>query len=244
MPLRNYNHLKLRNISDYLSLMTQTILDEDGMVDKYIGDAIMMLFGAPNPMDDHAIRACRTALSMQKVVRENQARWREQGLPEVGIGVGLNTGIAAVGNMGSTFRFDYTAMGDSVNLASRLEGLNKVYGTELIVGPETFDCARNDFCFRELDFVRVKGKQHPVRIYELLSVRDSLVDDALFVDQFKAGLACFRRCEWEDARREFEACLATRDEDGPSRYYLSMIDIMIANPPSPDWEGVSVMEHK
>jgi adenylate cyclase len=231
-------------LNDYLSLMTEIILKEKGMVDKYIGDAIMMLFGAPNALGDQAVRVCRTALAMQRVVKENQIRWQKFGFPKVDIGVGINTGIAAVGNMGSAFRFDYTAMGDSVNVASRLEGLNKVYGTELIVGPETYAATADQFWFRELDFVRVKGKQHPVRIYELLGQVDLPADFEVLVGYFSTGLTCFRQRDWITAQSRFESCLGIRPNDGPSRYYLEMVHYMIANPPPPDWEGISVMEHK
>jgi adenylate cyclase len=231
-------------LNDYLSVMTATILEEEGTVDKYIGDAIMMLYGAPVSVDDHAAKACRTGLAMQKAVVENQTRWREYGLPDVQIGVGLNTGIAAIGNMGSSFRFDYTAMGDPVNLASRLEGLNKVYGTELIVGPETQAATRESFCYRELDFVRVKGKTEPVRIYELLGTSDCAGAMGEFVTRFEGALQHFRDRSWDCARALLEGCLSQRPEDGPSRFLLAGVDKMVQNPPPDDWDGVSTMETK
>ena len=181
---------------------------------------------------------------MQKAVVENQTRWREYGLPDVQIGVGLNTGIAAIGNMGSSFRFDYTAMGDPVNLASRLEGLNKVYGTELIVGPETQAATRESFCYRELDFVRVKGKTEPVRIYELLGTSDHAGAMTGFVTRFEEALQHFRDRSWDHARSLLEDCLSERPDDGPSRYLLAGVDKIVQNPPPDDWDGVSTMETK
>ncbi|MFA6109228.1 MAG: adenylate/guanylate cyclase domain-containing protein [Candidatus Latescibacterota bacterium] len=232
-------------LNDYLSEMTATVLAEEGTVDKYIGDAIMMLFGAPNALPDHAARACRTALAMRRVVSVHQAHWQARHrLDGVRIGVGLNTGTAAVGNMGSAFRFDYTAMGDCVNLASRLEGLTKVYGTDLIVGPETAALIGPEFALRELDLVRVKGKREAVRIFEVHGLSAETVGFHPLDAAFAEGLRCFRARDWEGARRCFDACRQLRPEDGPTLYYLRLIEALAATPPPADWDGVSVMEHK
>lgn len=231
-------------LNDYLSLMTDIILKEQGTVDKYIGDAIMMLFGAPNPLTDQAERACRTALLMCQTVADHQARWLNEGMPGLAIGVGLNTGIAAVGNMGSVQRFDYTAMGDSVNLASRLEGLTKVYGVSIVVGPETEHMAHDSFHFRELDFVRVKGKNQPVRIYELVASKDDANDPNRWIMPFHQGLQYFRKRKWAEAEQAFQTCLNHHPEDAPAQYYLDQISHLQISPPPPDWDGISVMVHK
>lgn len=231
-------------LNDYLSLMTDIILKEQGTVDKYIGDAIMMLFGAPNPLTDQAERACRTALRMCQTVADHQERWQKEGMPGLAIGVGLNTGIAAVGNMGSIQRFDYTAMGDSVNLASRLEGLTKVYGVAIIVGPETEKKARNSFHFRELDFVRVKGKNEPVRIFELVATKNDGPNPTHWITPFHQGLQHFRNREWEEAQHAFHTCLILHPGDGPAHYYLDQISHLQLSPPPPNWDGISVMVHK
>lgn len=231
-------------LNDYLSLMTEIILKEYGTVDKYIGDAIMMLFGAPNTLEDQADRACRTALAMCDTVVNHRDRWLAEGMPGLAIGIGLNTGIAAVGNMGSTQRFDYTAMGDSVNLASRLEGLTKVYGVPIVVGPETESQARENFYFRELDYVRVKGKNEPVRIFELLAQRDTPTPYDTFITHFETGLSLFRARNWAHAQHAFEQCLTQHPGDGPSQYYLAQIDHLILSPPPPNWDGISIMVHK
>ncbi|MGA1196869.1 MAG: CHASE2 domain-containing protein [Candidatus Latescibacterota bacterium] len=231
-------------LNDYLSLTTEVILKEKGTVDKYIGDAIMMLFGAPNPLTDQADRACYTALTMCEIVNHHRNRWLAEGMPNLAIGVGLNTGIAAVGNMGSAQRFDYTAMGDSVNLASRLEGLTKVYGVSIVVGPETEAQARSNFFFRELDYVRVKGKNEPVRIFELLAQRNTNITAETLVSHFEEGLHLFRTRKWSQAQEIFKHCLELRTEDGPSKYYLDQIDHLLLSPPPPNWDGISIMVHK
>src|SRR5262249_53724223 len=143
--------------------------DRRGTLDKYIGDAVMAFWGASIEDKQHALLACQTALAMMARVHELQQEWRAAGKTEVDIGVGVETGVASVGNMGSSLRYGYTALGDSVNLSSRLEGLNKDYGTHVLVNETTYAAARDSgFVFRELDLIRVKGKNEPVMIYELV----------------------------------------------------------------------------
>ena len=156
-------------LNQYLSDMTRIVFSHHGTLDKYIGDAVMAFWGAPFEEQGHAARACTAALEMMKRVRELQKQWEEQGKPSLEIGIGLNTGVASVGNMGSALRYGYTALGDAVNLSSRLEGLNKDYGTHIIANETTYQAAKNDgFVFRELDLMRVKGKLQPVTIYQLM----------------------------------------------------------------------------
>jgi len=153
--------------------MTRIIFQTKGTLDKYIGDAVMAFWGAPFEEGDHAVRACSTALIMMRRVGELRDEWQAAGRPPLDIGIGLNTGTASVGNMGSQLRYGYTAMGDAVNLSSRLEGLNKEYRTHILVGSSTFEAARDaGFLFRELDLIRVKGKLQPVTIYELVALKD------------------------------------------------------------------------
>src|SRR5205823_2045576 len=153
----------------YLSDMTRIVFDRHGTLDKYIGDAVMAFWGAPFEEPGHAVRACESSLDMMKRVGELQKQWEAEGKPRLDIGIGLNTGVASVGNMGSSLRYGYTALGDTVNLSSRLEGLNKDYGTHIIVNESTYNAVKDsDFIFRELDLIRVKGKLQPVTIYELV----------------------------------------------------------------------------
>ncbi|HSR14017.1 MAG TPA: adenylate/guanylate cyclase domain-containing protein, partial [Thermodesulfobacteriota bacterium] len=153
-------------LNEYLSRMTDVIFRYDGLLDKYIGDAIMAFWGAPMDQPDHVEKACDAALGMIAELHRLHKKWTREGLPALNIGVGINTGPMVVGNMGSKRRFNYTVMGDSVNTGSRLEGLNKIYGTNIIVSEMVYERVRADFCARELDLVRVKGKDQPVKIYE------------------------------------------------------------------------------
>src|ERR1700674_4514607 len=156
-------------LNEYLTEMTQIVFRSNGTLDKYIGDAVMAFWGAPFEQPGHASLACHAALEMIARLKEMQKKWSAEGRPKLDIGVGLNTGVASVGNMGSELRYGYTALGDPVNLSSRLEGLNKDYGTHILVNGTTYQAAKDDgFIFRELDLMRVKGKLEPVTIYQLM----------------------------------------------------------------------------
>lgn len=156
----------VKHLNEYLSAMTDIILDTGGTLDKYVGDEVMCFWGAPLEVKDHAYRACKCALLQQAKLAELNASWPAE--KRFGIGIGLNTGIMTVGNMGSQGRMNYTLMGDNVNLGARLEGTNKIYGTMIIVSEYTYALVKDQFIFRELDTIRVKGKNRPVVIYELV----------------------------------------------------------------------------
>jgi adenylate cyclase len=146
-------------------------MDERGTLDKYIGDAIMAIFGAPLDVSNHPEQACKAALSMLENLEKLNLEWIERDWPHISIGIGINTGEAVVGNMGTDIRFEYTAIGDTVNLASRLEGLNKLYGTEIIISKSTLEgLAPSQFFVRELDLVQVMGKEQPISIFELIDL--------------------------------------------------------------------------
>ena len=157
-------------LNDYLSEMTEIVLAYKGTVDKYMGDAIMAFWGAPVPEPDHAYLACLAAVEQLTVLKRLQQKWRDEGKPNIDIGIGLNTGFAVVGNMGSSHRMDYTVMGDTINLGSRLEGTNKVYTTKIIISDNTYEKVKDKIIARQLDVIRVKGKNEPVEIYELLDI--------------------------------------------------------------------------
>jgi adenylate cyclase len=157
-------------LNEYLSEMTELIIDYKGTIDKYMGDAIMAFWGAPIPNDDHAYYACVAALAQAKKLKELQERWSERNIPVLNIGIGINSGPAVVGNMGSSRRMDYTLMGDTVNLGSRLEGITKIYGVQICISEFTYERVKERVYARELDLVRVKGKLEPVRIYELMGL--------------------------------------------------------------------------
>jgi adenylate cyclase len=231
--------------------MTGLVFEHQGTLDKYIGDAVMAFWGAPFEEPGHAVRGCHTALKMMGRVREMQKTWEAEGKPRLDIGIGLNTGVASVGNMGSALRYGYTALGDTVNLSSRLEGLNKDYGTHILVNETTFAAAKDEgFVFRELDLIRVKGKLQPVTIYELIGRAG---ENSVFgtPDEVRARLNLFlqahelyRKRRWEESQQTFQLILDKWPDDGPSRtYWKRCQDYLFDEPPS-GWDGVFTMTHK
>jgi len=162
----------VEHLNIYLQSMTDIILKYYGTLDKYIGDAVMAFWGAPVEMDDHALKACKTSIEMMEALKEMNKKWESENKPVLAIGIGINTGDMIVGNMGSAARMDYTLMGDNVNLGSRLEGTNKFYKTGIIISEFTYQYVKDDVIVRELDLIRVKGKALPVKIYELMGIKD------------------------------------------------------------------------
>ncbi|HEX4869996.1 MAG TPA: adenylate/guanylate cyclase domain-containing protein [Moraxellaceae bacterium] len=221
----------------YLTAMTRLIHKHRGTIDKYMGDAIMAFWGAPVADAEHARRALQTALDMQADLVQLQADFQARGWPALAIGIGLNTGLMNVGNMGSEFRMAYTVMGDAVNLGSRLEGLSKNYGVTIVVSEAT-RAAVPDFAYRCLDQVRVKGKLEPVRIYEPVGPADAL--DAATRDdlaRWDAVLDAYAGQRWDEAERLLAALRAGRDRKLYA-LYAERIAQFRANPPAPDWDGV------
>lgn len=225
-------------LNEYLGAMTDIVFRYDGLLDKYIGDAIMALWGAPIPKENHAVLACQTALDMRSKLHEMQIDWRERGLPPIEMGVGINTGPMVVGNMGSYQRFNYTVMGDHVNLASRLEGLNKMYDTRVLLSE--FTCAQigDEFLVREIDAVRVKGKNQPVRIYELLARVEEAGDLSQLVERFNEALAHYKAREWQRALELWNSLLTDFPNDGPALMYVERSRALLDDPPGADWDGV------
>jgi adenylate cyclase len=236
-------------LSQYLTSMTKIVFAHNGTLDKYIGDAVMAFWGAPFEEPGHAVNACYASIEMLERLAELQKVWESEGKPRIEIGVGLNTGVASVGNMGSELRYGYTAMGDSVNLAARLEGLNKEYQTRLLVSESTYAAAADsDLVFRELDLIRVKGKLQPVTIYELLGTRERLAqtdnDWGARLDLFGQGRERYRERRWGEARAVFQALLDRWPEDGPARVFAARCQDYLSQGPEADWDGVYVMTHK
>jgi adenylate cyclase len=238
-------------LNQYLSDMTGLVFENHGTLDKYIGDAVMAFWGAPFEEPGHAARACDTALKMMQRVREMHKKWESEGKPHLDIGIGLNTGVASVGNMGSALRYGYTALGDTVNLSSRLEGLNKDYGTHILVNETTYSAVKDDgFVFRELDLIRVKGKLQPVTIYELIGrAAESSVygtpDEVLRrLDLFHQAHELYRKRRWEDAQKFFQTILDKWPDDGPSRAYWKRCQEYLFDEPPSGWDGVFTMTHK
>lgn len=222
-------------LNEYLKEMTEIILTHEGTLDKYEGDAVMAFWGAPIPQKDHAIKACTAALDNQKKLAELREEWKKEGKPEVHVRIGINTGEAVVGNMGSENRFDYTAMGDNVNLGSRLEGINKQYGTNLIISEQTYEIVKDEFVCRELDLIRVKGKSHPVRIFELVAKKGEVTDDIKKRNaQFESALKDYRSKAFLAARDKFKEI----KDDKASEVYAERCDAFMKNPPEEGWDGV------
>ena len=232
-------------LNEYLSEMTDIIMENRGTVDKYEGDAIMAFWGAPLHFDDHAYHACLSAVYMQRRLEDLRTFWRKEGRHELRVRMGLNSGLAVAGNMGSRTRMNYTVMGDSVNLASRLEGANKPYGTYSMVSENTYAAVRNQFRFRVLDKIRVVGKNVPITVYELLELAGPLPDRKEEVlGLYDRGLTLFKDRAWSDARAAFEQALAVDSGDGPSRTYIERCAAFMEAPPEPDWDGVFKLSSK
>jgi adenylate cyclase len=226
-------------LNDYLSRMTDIILDEEGTVDKFEGDAIMAFWGAPLPQEDQALRACRAALRQQAALSELNQQFQEMGLPPLAMRIGLHTGEAVVGNLGSEKRFDYTAIGDTVNLASRLEGLNKFYGTYIMVSETTMTECGDDVLFREIDRVAVKGKETAVAVYQPLGLKEGLTpEDMALSKEFAEALEMYRQEKFSEAATLFQDILAQHPGDNPSEVFLKRCQEFQAIPPPPGWNGV------
>jgi adenylate cyclase len=200
----------------------------------------MAIFGAPVERKDHAERACAAGLAMQERLRLLRQTWSEMNRPALRARVGINSGNMLVGNLGSPYRFSYGVLGDHVNLASRLEGLNGAYGTEILIGENTARLVRTSFQMREVDWVRVKGRVQPVGIYELIAWQGtSLPDDRAQAFQcYAAGLDSYRQQRWQEALDHFERALQFWPEDGPSRVMAQRCRTHQESPPEGEWDGV------
>jgi class 3 adenylate cyclase len=236
-------------MNEYFGTMTEEIFRHDGLVDKYIGDAIMALWGAPMTIPDHAIKACQAALDMAGRLEALQDAWRRIGsaghdgggrppTPHLRIGVGINTGPMVVGNIGSQRRFNYTVMGDAVNLASRLEACNKLYGTRILIGENTRAAIGDEYLLREIDAVRVKGKRVPVRVFELLAKRGDSPLLVPFAAAFEDALRAYQERDWPLALLRFEAFVNEYPDDIAGRIYVERCRLLIQNPPNEAWDGV------
>jgi adenylate cyclase len=232
-------------LNGYLTEMTRVLFRHQGTLDKYIGDALMAFWGAPFDEPGHARRACGGALDMMARLKELQQEWKAQSRPVLEIGIGINTGIASVGNMGSLLRYGYTAIGDAVNLASRLEGLNKEYGTRILLSEYTCRALpREEFLVRELDLIRVKGKEEPITLYELLGWHENAGELAELAEAFQKGREAYKRRDWRSAQRAFDDVLKRWPQDGPARIFRARCEEYTAEEPPADWDGVYVMKHK
>ena len=230
-------------MNEFHSEMTGIILKQGGTLDKYIGDAITAFFGAPVDQPDHALIGCKTALLMFESLYECRKNWCFPGFSRVEIGVGISSGEMIVGNMGSEQRLSYTVMGDQV-MASRLEGLTKMYGVKILISRFTYEQVRHVIPCREIDIVRVKGKDRPVAIYEPFGKDYFTGGKFAFILPFEQGLRPYREKRFKEAVGFFEQALALKPEDNPSMVYIKRCEMMQDFPLPPDWDGVWTMNSK
>jgi adenylate cyclase len=230
-------------LNQYLDDMTKIVLEEGGFLDKYIGDAIMAFWNAPRDVPDHADRAMRTAVVMQRHMSELNRRWREANPAheDLRVRIGVHTGEVVVGNVGGEQRFEYSAIGDPVNLAARLEPANKSYDTLNMVSQVTLEAGDPaKYRVRELDYIAVKGKGEPVKVYELLELAGVHLpperEEAIRL--FELGMAAYKHRDWAGAKDRFGAALAVCPTDGPSRVYVERCADHLVAPPPPDWDFV------
>ncbi len=236
-------------LNEFLTEMTDIVYVQAGVLDKYMGDCIMAFWGAPLVQENHAMLGVRTGYDMVKRLHQLQVIWMARGLPKLNVGVGINSGPMTVGNVGSTMRFDYTVMGDSVNLGSRVEGVNKEYGTNIIVTEYTYAIVKDKWVCRYLDLIAVKGKKEPTAIYEVFHPVGEEPEAALkrpdgFLEGWDEAIRLYRAQDFETAKEHFEALLDLYSDDGPTMVYIERCELMADDPPGEHWDGVFVMTHK
>src|SRR5262245_4330968 len=238
-------HALVELLNEHMSAMTEVVFRHDGVLDKYIGDALMAFWGAPMAQPDHAARACRTALDMVRRLGELQADWMRRGQPRLDVGIGINTGPMVVGNMGSHARLAYTVIGDAVNVAARLEGLSREYGVRVVVGAATHEAAGSAFEYRFLDLVAVKGRSEALAVHEVLAEAGGLpAARRAWLARYREGIEHYRARRFGEARAVFATLLAEAPADGPVALYLRRSEALLASPPPVDWDGVYVARTK
>ena len=225
-------------INAYLTAMTEVIQRYKGTVDKYIGDAIMAFWNAPLPDNRHGRNAIMAALEMQAKLAELESEFKAKGWPALRVGIGINSGVMNVGNMGSQFRMAYTVMGDAVNTAARLEGLTRKYGVDIIVGADTRKLTP-EVIFREIDVVRVKGRDKPVAIYEPINLRSKMdMEQFNELNQFEQMRAYYRKQRWPEAMGQLAVLLEKNPSSTLYAFYSERIEQFMASPPGDEWDGV------
>ncbi|MBT4219446.1 MAG: HAMP domain-containing protein [Rhodospirillaceae bacterium] len=238
-------------INDFYTHMTGAIADNKGVVDKYIGDAVMAYWGPPfTTPEEHAVCACKAAIEALEHLQifRDQVK-RELGADADGLDIDLRIGVSSgemiVGTLGSDVSRNFTVLGDPVNLGSRLEGASKAYGTRILISERTRTLVGGAMAVREIDLIRVKGKEEPTRVFELLAEKpDKAALPIPAADAFASGLQCYRKQQWDLAAESFRKCLSLSPGDPPSEVYLKRVAQLCENPPGPAWDGVWIFESK
>ncbi|MDP1676532.1 MAG: adenylate/guanylate cyclase domain-containing protein [Bacteroidota bacterium] len=233
-------------LNNYFSTANDIFFKHDGTIDKFIGDAVMVQFGIPLKNPNHRLLATRAAYEFSKVVQAMTREARSKGEPVFSTRIGINTGNMVVGYIGGRSKKEYTVIGDTVNLASRLEGVNKYYGTSLMISETTAnDQVRDEFLLREMDIMRVKGKNLPIKIYEVVCKKEEITEQLLkMVQTFESGLTLYREQQWKDAISMFRTVLNSKPDDYASEMYIERCEECRKNPPPKNWDGVYVMTTK
>ena len=232
-------------LNEYLTAMCDIVSSYHGTIDKFEGDAIIAFWGAPLELPDHATIACHAAIDMQKKNEEMRKTLREQNRPMLYTRIGMSSGSVVVGNMGSADRMDYTMMGDVVNLAARLEGVNKFYQTFTMIPQSTYELAKDDIDTRQLDVIRVVGKKEPISVYEVLERKNQTSSEKSgVVEKYLKALKLYEERNFADASKEFEKVLAIDPDDGPSKTYVKRCGVFLETPPEKDWDGVYTFTEK
>ena len=232
-------------LNDYLTEMCNIIIGLEGTVDKFEGDAIIAFWGAPTIQMDHAKLACFASIDMSKALIPLRDKWVAEDRPSISVRMGLNSGPMVVGNMGSAQRMNYTIMGDTVNLAARLEGANKAYTSGTMISEATYGACQSDIDVRELDTIRVVGKSEPVKVYQLLERKNQTAGNiADLVSKFESSLGLYKDRNYKDALAGFETCLEIAADDGPALTYVERCRSFMSEPPADDWDGVFTLDSK
>jgi adenylate cyclase len=251
--IENFTHISekmdpeflVQIINEYHSEMTNLVFSNNGFLDKYEGDAIMAVYGAPVEIGNHALEACKTALEMQARLKELHMKWKKENKPLLKCRIGINTGTMIVGNMGSKERFDYTVMGDSVNLGARLESANKSYGSRILIGETTYQMAKDEILARKLDLIQVKGKGQPVLVYQLLGLKEDATKEILAkIQLFEKGFDFYLQKEWNKALLYFRKILELDAMDFQAKIFIQRCMYFNEHPPAEDWNGVYILSHK
>ena len=228
-------------MNDYFDKMTEIIFKYNGTLDKFEGDAVMAFWGAPLNDPNHTFHSIETALEMRYETKKLSEKWKDTLNFDIFTRIGINTGEVIVGNMGSNKKFDFTVMGDNVNISARLEAINKFYGTDIIVSEKTIQDNREKYLIRELDYLLVKGKSKPIKIYQLISAVNEVseIDWQFVITEFEEGIRLYREKNFAKSLDRFKKIVSLYKNDKPSLLYIKRCEEYLKNPPKDDWQGIS-----